>query len=471
MDRKKLMNAIGQITVPKEKVFQAIEQGLEKANNKDTKPRVGAKRVIFAGMTAVSLFAITLGSGFVIPDVNKVLAKAPIIGAVYKEFGDSMGYNLAKQNLVTKLNQSLTRNGVTVKLTDAYFDGNVISIIGHVDGDISTGNEKGEVSFDLNFENHKGDSDPWLNGFSTDIHKKGNGYDFAWNISYPYKTIKESFTLPLSIHYINGAKGDWNFDIPIRQKQVAPIAIQQSKSYTDDDIKIVVKDILAGQASASIVFETVGPYKNDHIDIFKGIDNKGKELFNYANNTILSSSKEKDGYHLTLRKSMNELDPEATSITFYPQMEMADPEVGRLMDTDSFTLKSKRTDMAIKVNSIKQKGNKLILDYNFLGLPNKHSPDQLDILVNNLHYEFRMIDKDYVSKVNPDNPFPPKDHGIGTNQVTLLDKKTARFQSVFNLKGKEQIKNFKLQHTVLQFNFSSFIEAKKLAPFTVKLRR
>jgi hypothetical protein len=60
--------------------------------------------------------------------MNEVLAKAPLIGGIFQEFDDAMGVELANQDAVTQLNQSLTKHGVTVKLTSAYFDGNVVSI-------------------------------------------------------------------------------------------------------------------------------------------------------------------------------------------------------------------------------------------------------------------------------------------------------------------------------------------------------
>lgn len=88
--------------------------------------------------------------------MNNVLANAPLIGGIFQEFNDQRGLNLASQNAVTQLNESVTKNGVTVKLTSAYFDGSVVSITGFVDDGVENGrNEEGEVSFDVNFENNK----------------------------------------------------------------------------------------------------------------------------------------------------------------------------------------------------------------------------------------------------------------------------------------------------------------------------
>ncbi|MHC8520590.1 hypothetical protein ACPJHQ_04100 [Rossellomorea sp. H39__3] len=74
MDNKKVKTAVEQIPVPKEKVFSAISEGLNQA-------RPNKKRKVATGLTAaVALVGITLGSGFVNPTMNSVLASAPLIG-------------------------------------------------------------------------------------------------------------------------------------------------------------------------------------------------------------------------------------------------------------------------------------------------------------------------------------------------------------------------------------------------------
>jgi len=466
MDERNVKAAMEQINVPKDKVFAAIDKGIKQRD--DEQSYFSARKKWMTGtIAAVALFGGIAVSGFFNSSMNKVLASAPLIGKLYQDFGDSMGVNLAKQDLVTSLNQTATNNGITVKLTSAYFDGNVVSITGHVDGDVSGKNEEGEVSFDVNFEHNKGDHDPWLDGMSKDIKKKDNGYDFQWKLNYPYNSIEKNLILPISIHYINGVKGTWEFDIPISQKKFKTLAFNdQIKNFKDQGIKIQVKEMKIAQASSSFVYETTSTYKGDYINIYKAVGNNGKVLFQEPNNSVLSKSKEKDGYHTILRKTINKMDPDITSITFYPQLTVADPVANHTLNTKTFTLNSERTDMTMKINSIKQKGNKLTMDYQLLGFGDL-SNHKFDIIKNNLGYEFTLIDKSYLGKIDPDNPVPPKNHSIASNKVTLLDKKTAHFQSVFILNGEERIQNFKLENTVLQFNFSSFIGVEKLEPFTV----
>ncbi len=470
MDKKEWNQAIEQINVPKDKVFHAMDRGMKRASELKANDHPTKKKIVISTVAAAALLGTTIASGFFNPAMNKVLAKAPFIGQLYQEFGDTMGTNLAKQNLVTNLNQSLAKNGVVVEITSAYFDGNVVSITGHVAGDLDNGgNEKGEVSFDVNFENYKGDNDPWLN-MSKGIRKKGDGYDFHWKLNYPYKTIHENLSLPISIHNINGIKGEWNFIIPITQEKFRQVTFDnQIKAYADKGVKIGIKEIKVAQASSFLEFETVSEYKEDLIEIDKAVDNRGKTLFSDPNSSILSEAHKNDGYHKILRKTFDKIDPTVTSITFYPYMSIAAPIVEQGLDKESFTLNSKRTNMAIKVNNVKQVGDKLVLDYQFLGYADKLTKNKLDLLTYNLSYEFRLIDKNYLDKIDPANPVPPDNHSISRNKVTLLDEKTAHFQSIFDLNGEEKIENYKLENTVLQFNFSSFIGTEKLEPFTVEI--
>ena len=465
MDDKEFKTAIEQIPVPKEKVFSAISKGINKEANRG---KAKKKKVLAGVATAAALLGITVASGFVNPTMNRVLANTPLIGGIFQEFNDSTGVELANQDAVTELNQSITKNGVTVKLTSAYFDGNVVSITGFVDEDVDKGgNEKGEVSFDINFEHYKGDHDPWLNG-SRAIKKVENGYNFQWKMEYPYKSFKENSTLPITIHNINGIKGEWNFDIPIQQENNRTLVINQEQGYPEDEVKIRIKEILTAKASSSLIYETVEKYKGDDIYILKAVDNKGK-VYRFENGISLEESKQEDGYHSTVRTEMTKLNSDITSLTFYPRLSAADPKVQQLLNIKSFTLKSTRFNLGLQVNDVTQKGGILVIDYQLTGLPKNLSKGQLEIINHNLEYLFWLVDKEYLTNIDPENPWPPKNHGIPFNKVKMIDKETAHFQSTFDLNGEESIENFKLENTMLLFDFSSFVPAKELKPFTVEL--
>ena len=465
MDNKELNDSIEQIPVPKEKVFNAISKGI----NKNVDRGYGKKKKVLAGVAATAaILGITVVSGFFNPTMNNVLANAPLIGALFQEFNDPTGVDLAYQNAVTELNQAITKNGVTVKVTSAYFDGSVVSITGFVDDEVENGgNEKGEVSFDVNFEHNEGDHDPWLSG-SRAIKKVDNGYIFQWKMEYPYKSFNENFTLPITIHNINGIKGEWNFNIPIQQDKNSTLALNHEQGYPEDGVKIRIKEILTAKVSSSLVYETVEKYKGDDFIISKAVDDKGN-VYRFGNQTVLQDSEQGDGYHSTVRTEMPKLNSNATSLTFYPQLNIADPKVEQLLDKKSFTLKSERLKVGLQVNDVTQKGGKLVIDYQFTGLPKTLSKRKLEIINHNLEYNFWLVDKEYITKIDPENPYPPKNHGIPFNKVEMIDKATAHFQSTFDFNGEERIENFKLENTILLFDFASFVSSEYLKPFTVEL--
>ncbi|MEG0449212.1 MAG: hypothetical protein RR595_05090, partial [Lysinibacillus sp.] len=293
------------------------------------------------------------------------------------------------------------------------------------------------------------------------------GYTFQWILSYPYEEIANNITLPITIHYINGMKGEWNFDIPIKQEKGKTVVVNHLESYPNEGVSIKIKDIMIAEVSSTLEFETVSEYKQDQINFEKALDEKGNVLLHGGNKSLISRTEEKDGYRSTLRKTTSKIDEDVQSITFYPSLAIVEAPAQQLLNSSTFTLKSARSNLKIKVNSITEEDSKVTVDYQLQGFDG----DRSDILKHNLAYAFTLVDNDYVDKIDPENPYPPEGHSIAKNEVKLLDKKTGHYQSVFYLNGEEKIEDFSLQNTVLQFDFNGFIRTKELAPFTVQLSK
>jgi hypothetical protein len=143
--------------------------------------------------------------------------------------------------------------------------------------------------------------------------------------------------------------------------------------------------------------------------------------------------------------------------------------VNQLLNKSSFTLKSKRTNLEIQVNKVTNKNHQLLIDYHFKGLPKQFTKHDFEVLTHNLSYGFTLIDQDYLSQINPDNPVPPKNHSVSRNKVKVIDTDTYHFQAVFDLNNEEKIENFNLKNTVLQYDFNGSIGLRELDPFTIKL--
>ncbi|KAB2335589.1 hypothetical protein [Bacillus mesophilum] len=162
------------------------------------------------------------------------------------------------------------------------------------------------------------------------------------------------------------------------------------------------------------------------------------------------------GFNSTVRSEMDKISSSASSLTFYPKLDRSVPKAEQLLEKKSFSLKSQRTGIGLQVNDVNQQGDKLVLDYYFTGFTENLSQHELNIIKHNLEYAFWLVDEKYRSNIDPENPWPPKNHGIPLNEVKMIDVDTAHFQSTFNLDGKDKIENFKLEDTTLLFEFSTF---------------
>lgn len=86
------------------------------------------KKTLVAASTAAALGVGIIGSGFVSPVMADTLKQIPVVGSIFKDIDDK-GLNAAEEKgLSTAPNQSVTHDGVTLKVTDAYYDGSRLAL-------------------------------------------------------------------------------------------------------------------------------------------------------------------------------------------------------------------------------------------------------------------------------------------------------------------------------------------------------
>ncbi|MEI5909542.1 DUF4179 domain-containing protein [Bacillus spongiae] len=456
MDKEKLKNAVDQIDIPTEKVLAAIDKGISEGSKLKQKKTSPKRKLIISSLVAASLFGVTIASGFVNPSMNRVLANTPLIGTLFEKFGNQTGVRLAEQGLVTELNQTLTKKGVSVTIYGAYFDGMTIGITGHVSGDIDMQYEEDEVSFDVNFEEYEGDHDPWL-GLSYGYEKVDNGFDFGWTLEYPYENIEDDFTVPLTIHYVNGVRGEWKFDIPIKQIQES-VTLNHTETYKEEEIQIRINKLNTSSETDNLEYEIISKHGDDVSFADSGVSKS------------LSQSRSEEGYYTIYRTEFPNIENDVEFLTMYPILKINEPPVEKRLTESSFLLEGERTPYSVKVNDIKEENNQVIMDYQIIGFEKKISEDEFERLTNNLvSYDiFQLIHHDYLNVFNPANPNP--DYYIYSNTVTVVDKASLQFQSIFQLDDKETFENFSLEKAVLRTNlFDHLVEEKELEPFTVQI--
>jgi hypothetical protein len=98
------------------------DEGMEKRAVRNGEKKLLKKSLVVASAVAV-LGAGIIGSGFVSPVMAETLKQIPVVGSIFKGIDDK-GLNAAEEKgLSTAPNQSVTHDGVTLKVTDAYYDG------------------------------------------------------------------------------------------------------------------------------------------------------------------------------------------------------------------------------------------------------------------------------------------------------------------------------------------------------------
>ncbi|AIQ66849.1 DUF4179 domain-containing protein [Paenibacillus graminis] len=86
------------------------------------------KKTLFAASSAAALGAGIIGTGFVSPVMADTLKQIPIVGNVFKIVEDKGLKAAADKGLSTVPNQSVTHDGVTLKITNAYYDGSRLAL-------------------------------------------------------------------------------------------------------------------------------------------------------------------------------------------------------------------------------------------------------------------------------------------------------------------------------------------------------
>ncbi|KWX73469.1 DUF4179 domain-containing protein [Paenibacillus jilunlii] len=86
------------------------------------------KKTLVATSTAAVLGAGIIGSGFVSPVMADTLKQIPIVGNIFKDIEDKGLQVAGEKGLSTAPNQSVSHDGVTLKLTDIYYDGTRLAL-------------------------------------------------------------------------------------------------------------------------------------------------------------------------------------------------------------------------------------------------------------------------------------------------------------------------------------------------------
>ena len=246
-----------EIEVPKAEVAHAIKQGIRKGKKVQRlrKNKTISKRISFFGSVAA---AAVLASGLFIAPIGNVLAQVPLIGDYYQKFQLSVGEELASEQLITEINESVTNNGVTMTITSAFYDGHFLGLTFTATGEhlsSEIGGDKGpESGYTYDLFKQSDDTDGF-GGTNAPLVKEGDAYVGAIIFNND-REVKNLTTLPITFTYIAGVFGEWTFNVPIESLPSKTLSLQQTSASKDQDYIVQFTEAVINKTSVIVNFDT-----------------------------------------------------------------------------------------------------------------------------------------------------------------------------------------------------------------------
>ncbi|MGD6793186.1 DUF4179 domain-containing protein [Metabacillus indicus] len=357
MNKSWFDSQIDQIAVPEDDIMAAVSRGIYEGK-KQKKKKIFASAGVLSGSAA----AIILGTGFFFAPVNGVLASVPLIGSLYEPFSSfTIGKELASAGLVKELNEKAESGGISMTLTSAYYEGNVVGITFKAEGENlpeqwKEGPNDPASGYSMSLFDGK-ESSQWQGSHS--MVETEDGYIGTAEYYLDEKKLPSDFTLPVTFTSIAGEKGNWRFDVPLKRIEPEVLAVNGvSKSGSES---VTIQTVAKGKATTVIEYKTVLSNEYDHLS-FKIKDAGGKEQFPVSSEVI--RSEKKDGMIVKDLRVLytDDLLKNEDVLTVLPVIERDEsPAMAKL--SPSLVVESRRFGYQLRVEQVKRDADQLIVDY------------------------------------------------------------------------------------------------------------
>lgn len=436
MNKTSFEKEISRINVPKKSVVQAIHQGIRDAGNLDGASRKKHKKIV-SGLISAGIVAALIIFSFLSPSVSRVLADVPILSAIYGRAYDSIGQNLSNQKLVTELNKSAEDNGIKLTITSAYYDGAVIGLTFKASGPIKVDDygEQGK-NFRAFYEVFGGDPNIDDSKELAQTSVKGNDYTGHVQLNYPKVNLPEDATLPITFKEIGNQKGNWKFDVPIKQLPTEKTQVSAESQSKDGRVKVRYNSIVFGKSSTVINYQVILPNgdKFDQIgieDIYNDQGTSVRLLSDGDYGTTIKGDKQIISKRLVIPSSVKN---HTETLTIQP--------VNRIREKDQFVslneqfprvVKAERSDLAVNVENVSFNNGRITLNYQ-INLGEKKNDKGFYFIKDTAKNDILIVKKSEKNIYQK-----PLRHS-----VTVLDKNNLRFSSTFDI-GTDHPKNYVLR--------------------------
>lgn len=362
MAQHDLRNDYEKIPVPTNALQDRIRQGITQgvAERKQRRPR-RKQYVAIAGLAA-SLFVTT----FIIPPFASAMSHVPLIGGLYRPFTEqgTVGTEIEKKQLATAIDQTVTDQGITIKVVDAYYDGTTIGMNLTATG-VPDVNETKRAAF---YEVFKGDKRFEGTENQELAHFKQDGKVWKARIEYDVglQKLSDAMQVPLVISEMFGLDGNWKFEVPVKRLQAIEQTFNTTVKNPDYAVDVTLKQMTKGQASTTFDYTAVYPKLYNYRIVFSLFDKSGKEVIhNWSESTALvkhtnSSSERTD----TSRLSLGNYVIPSGAYTLHPQLRIT-PKTTFIPLTTSLPYAEQHPTHPLKMTTqdIKITDSQVIIDF------------------------------------------------------------------------------------------------------------
>ncbi|MFZ7121115.1 MAG: DUF4179 domain-containing protein [Eubacteriaceae bacterium] len=443
MEKKYFQDEMDKIEVPMDKVKKAIDDGIP-SETIPIKKRRNIRRIAISSVAAMVIMFFSL---FVFVPAH-VIANVPIIGGLYEKFDypDIIGEDLESKELITRLNETCTFEGIEVTMTSVYYDGASIGGTFDVVGDVEKKYDDYETPSVL-YELYNGEELGSEGLERARLKNTENGYTGMFQTIYPNETLPEDATLTIELKEVGKTEGSWNFNIPISQLS-NEVEKYDIKIYNKEaDVNITFDSIVYGESSTVIDYTLDYPKEliSSVIDTwdFKDMSPVGviwdwnKDL---GTKTSMYFETKKDGERYQLKNRMiytkvlkDEMDQ--LELTGYLNL---------IGTTEFISLDEKmprdvevacRPDLKITIERMFVEDNKLMVDYKLFGDKNDE-----EFINNSTRYRVQLKEESkkeieevpVKEKTEEDNKKEVNEIAID-HETIVLDKDEMRYRSVYDI--------------------------------------
>lgn len=318
MAQHDLRNDYEKIPVPTNALQDRIRQGITQGVAERKQQRRHRKQYVAIAGLAASLFVTT----FIVPPFASAMSHVPLIGGLYRPFTEqgTVGTEIEKKQLATTIDQTVTDQGITIKVVDAYYDGTTIGMNLTATG-VPDVNETKRAAF---YEVFKGDKRFEGTENQELAHFKQDGKVWKARIEYDVglQKLSDSMQVPLVISEMFGLDGNWQFEVPVKRLQAIEQTFNTTVKNPDYAVDVTLKQMTKGQASTTFDYTAVYPKAYDYQIGFSLFDDSGKEVIhNWSESTALvkhtnTSSERTD----TSRLSLGNYVIPSGAYTLHPQL-------------------------------------------------------------------------------------------------------------------------------------------------------